>query len=635
MTSRALAIAACCLAGVALAPEPRQSAPAPPQTTFRAGVDIVDVDVSVLDRHRLPVRGLAASDFTVHEDGKPRPIVAFSSVDLPTRVRPTAPWLDEVAPDVATNEFAREGRLVVILMDRAITIEQLPAARSIAGAAVAELRPGDLAAVVYSTLGVPQNFTADRARLLDAIHQPFVARAAGDAGNPAECYCGACSLETIERVAQAVRDVRQRRKILLVIGSNIAIVTNGPCSGLITESRRLAMRALEAGNVTVHQFDPSGMQTLAPNASQRRAPARPGLANMTRMDNLRILPDHTGGRMAAGNRADEHVSQVFRESSSYYVLGFQPAATLTDGRFHEISVRVNRPDLTLQARRGYYAPGGKRPEPRAADRNVPAALRDAVASVWPRTDFALTMSAVPFASPGLQGATVAVTLGVNTSEVASGSAPRETTSEVFLGAFDRNGRRLGFERQTVTVTPRPGSGPERTYELHSRLPLQPGRYELRASIEDARLNATSSVYGYVDVPDFSAEHVSLSGILLEAPPPGSPPPEFSAGDLVPVVATTRREFATGERVTAFLRVTQGLRRALMPGYLIAQIKDASDSRVFHQELRLLPEQFGANRSMDYLLELPIARLEPGEHLLTVEVRHGTTTVQRDLRFKVR
>ena len=97
MTPRALAIAACCLAGAALAPD--QSAPAPPQTTFRAGVDIVDVDVSVLDRHRLPIRGLSAADFTVLEDGKPRPIVAFSSVDLPTRVRPTAPWLDDIAPD--------------------------------------------------------------------------------------------------------------------------------------------------------------------------------------------------------------------------------------------------------------------------------------------------------------------------------------------------------------------------------------------------------------------------------------------------------------------------------------------------------------------------------------------------------
>jgi hypothetical protein len=359
---------------------------------------------------------------------------------------------------------------------------------------------------------------------------------------------------------------------------------------------------------------------------------------MNRLNNLRILPDHTGGRMASGNRADQHMSQVFRESASYYVLGFQPAARLTDGRFHEISVKVNRPDVTLQARKGYYAPGGRRPEPRAEDRAVPAALRDAVASVWPKTDFALTMSVVPFARPGLQGATVAVTIGVKaerTPEVLSRlAATRETTSEVFVGAFDRNGRRLGFERQTVMVAPRAGGERAYAYELQSQLPLDPGRYEVRASIEDSALHGASSVYGYVDVPDYSAEHVSLSGILLEAQAAGAPPLDIRAGALVPVVATIRREFAAADRVTAFMRITQGLRRALMPGYLIAQIKDASDSRVFHQELRLVPEQFGANRSMDYLLELPLARLAPGEHLLTLEVRHGTTTVQRDLRFRV-
>ena len=70
-----------------------------PQTTFRAGTDLVQVDVSVLDHERRPVRGLTAADFTVIEDGKPRPIVAFTAVDLPERVQPSAaPWSIDVGP---------------------------------------------------------------------------------------------------------------------------------------------------------------------------------------------------------------------------------------------------------------------------------------------------------------------------------------------------------------------------------------------------------------------------------------------------------------------------------------------------------------------------------------------------------
>ena len=43
---------------------------------FKGGVDLVQLDVSVLDGNRMPMRGLTAADFTVLEDGKPRPVRA-------------------------------------------------------------------------------------------------------------------------------------------------------------------------------------------------------------------------------------------------------------------------------------------------------------------------------------------------------------------------------------------------------------------------------------------------------------------------------------------------------------------------------------------------------------------------------
>lgn len=50
------------------------------QPIFRGGTDLVQVDVSVLDGKRRPVRGLTAADFTVLEDGQPREIQAFTEV---------------------------------------------------------------------------------------------------------------------------------------------------------------------------------------------------------------------------------------------------------------------------------------------------------------------------------------------------------------------------------------------------------------------------------------------------------------------------------------------------------------------------------------------------------------------------
>src|SRR4029077_13206601 len=114
--------------------------------------------------------GLTASDFTVLEDGKPRPLVGFVPVNLPvapTRA-PAAAWVRDVAPDVTTNDVPREGRLVVIMFDWSIRFLDQQLARRIATAAVDQLAPGDLAAVVFTNAfgnaGAPQNFTADHGR---------------------------------------------------------------------------------------------------------------------------------------------------------------------------------------------------------------------------------------------------------------------------------------------------------------------------------------------------------------------------------------------------------------------------------------------------------------------------------------
>ena len=80
-----------------------QQPPSPPRPTFRAGVDAVQLDVSVLDKERRPIRGLTAADFTVLEDGKPRAIVAFSAIELPPMPADVAvSGADTVPPDVSS-----------------------------------------------------------------------------------------------------------------------------------------------------------------------------------------------------------------------------------------------------------------------------------------------------------------------------------------------------------------------------------------------------------------------------------------------------------------------------------------------------------------------------------------------------
>jgi len=87
----------------------------------------------VLDKDRRPVRGLTAADFTILENGKPRPIVAFSAVELPSL--PTLPssaaaGADTVMPDVTRNDALQE----VVAAQNVVGAEQF------AGAGAADAR---------------------------------------------------------------------------------------------------------------------------------------------------------------------------------------------------------------------------------------------------------------------------------------------------------------------------------------------------------------------------------------------------------------------------------------------------------------------------------------------------------------
>src|SRR3954469_5073214 len=97
IASTLTAVACCVLTMAAQAPAP---APPAPQVTFRTGIDVVQFDVTVLDKNGHPIRGLTAADFTVSEAGRARPIVAFTPVEIPAPAPTSAGWMRDVAPDV-------------------------------------------------------------------------------------------------------------------------------------------------------------------------------------------------------------------------------------------------------------------------------------------------------------------------------------------------------------------------------------------------------------------------------------------------------------------------------------------------------------------------------------------------------
>ena len=196
--------------------------PQPP--TFRAGVDIVHLDVSVLDANRRPVRGLTPADFTVFDNGVPQAISVFTAVDIPDADPPSAPWMRDVAPDVGTNDAIAERRLFLIIIDDAMIQEDLRAqqnVRTISSQVIDRLGPSDLAAVIFTRDNRhSQDFTADRGRLLAAAAKftaGFREMGPGEIGGRRRPLLHVL----LERAGKRDRDAEQlpdRRKSIVYIG---------------------------------------------------------------------------------------------------------------------------------------------------------------------------------------------------------------------------------------------------------------------------------------------------------------------------------------------------------------------------------------------------------------------------------
>ncbi len=645
------AIAPAILAALAL-PLNAQQAPSPqPQTTFHSGAALVPVDVSVLDKDRHPVRGLTPDDFTLLVDGKSRPIAAFSEVNIPgaAATQTGAAWVRNAPHDVANNDLPGEGRLVVILMDGSIPNgAPVATAKKIAHAAIQQLGPGDLAAVVRSTVfsgnGRSQGFTSDRALLSAAVDSRFMGTTEAPsmtmkglesaAPVPGSLFQTQMHCEVILNLARAMRDAPLRRKELLFIGSQLALGGTITTGGERRYCRDEMMKEVLGSNVTLHVVDPVGVITASVQA-EYLGPVTTGLSqrwsiqNQQRLDVLRVMPGLTGGRAVVNtNTPEAMLPALFQESQTYYLLGFDPLPLAADKSAHAIRVKVNRRGVTVRSRGSYDVPEARAEESSRADKTgdagaLPPDLASAINGPLPLQGLPLSVTAVPFATPGARTAAVAIAIGAT---LPPRSGPHRLAMSVV--AFDERGRGVAVRSQEVEVTPPADHQGRAADGLIARLDLPPGSYDVRVGArEDA--GRVGSVVTFVDVPGFSRAGLAAPGMFLHHDRALAVTANPIA-DLVPVVPTLQRVFTPADKVSAFVRVyhTAGAQ----PLSVTERVTDSNDRTVFERAFDVPEENRGEATDVD--VPLPLSQLAPGQYLLTLTIARGRLRIDRQARFEI-
>ena len=572
------ALSAALVARQTPAGQPASQAPAdqepvrqPEQPTFRAGINFVRVDVIVTDRSGAPVADLTANDFEVLEDGKPQQIEQFRLIHVTGSPQPgEAPARQIRSQYDEEAEAARDDvRLFVIFFDdyhtrvgSAMAVKE-PLIRFVE----TQLGPNDLVAIMYPLTPLDAiTVTRNRRSIVSAIQKFEGRKFRYDPRNQFEERYAQYPTEVVEQIrndvvmtalrglATRLGSLREGRKAIIFVSEGFTTMlppqmrnpnaqlpgfgnpnARDPFAGENNPREETAMvfstadllsrlrdvwDAANRNNAAIYALDPRGLAGGEFGIEENVSITTDTKYLQASQDSLRTLASETDGR-AIVNRNDlsKGLEQVVRDSSAYYLIGYNSSETPDDGKFHEIKVRVKRPGVQVRARKGYWAPtkedtarakAGPRPE-------APKAVQQALASI-----------ATPGGRSGAGSRYVNTWVGTARAEHGrtrvtfvwepAPSAPgvrREHPGRVTLLAADPDGglvfRGRVPDAQVASALPTNGGAAQpATAPQRAVFDAPPGKLELRISVEDASGGGVlDTEVREVTVPDFS-EAAALS-----------------------------------------------------------------------------------------------------------------------------
>ena len=298
-------------AAAALAAQPPPQQPPAPQVPFRAGVELVSLNVTVTDGTQKYVTDLAPEDFQVYEDGVKQEVTFFNKTNLPIAL--------------------------ALLLDTSASMEaKLPTAQEAAIGFAKKLRAQDLAEVIDfdSRVVVLQNFSNALPDLEQAIHKT-------SAGGSTSLYNAVyIALKDLKKVvAKNTEEIRRQAIIVLSDGEDTSSLLP------FEEVLDLAKRS-ETAIYTIGLRTPDGPGTTTKGFKEAEFV-------------LRQFSQETGGRAFFPSQLSDLAGvygQISDELSSQYTVGYTSRNPKRDGSWRRIVVRVNRPSLTARTKLGYFAP---------------------------------------------------------------------------------------------------------------------------------------------------------------------------------------------------------------------------------------------------------------------------------------
>jgi VWFA-related protein len=545
----------------AAVPATAQQGTPPPMGEARIEVttELVLVNVVARDKKGNLVQDLKKEDFTLFEDGKKQQISTFDfeKVDeLATAgaAEATTSGAAGPAPGVvlrsgrrgAASLDARDRRLMLLFFDfSAMDPEQIDRSVDAAKKFVeTKMQPADLMALVSlaTNMHVDLDFTDDKTRLLAALSaytsgqgQGFENGNTGSAEGEAETSGAFTADDTDFNTFSADRKLLALQSLMQALGKlpqkkSIIYFSNGITqSGVDNQSAlRATTAAAVKANASIYSLDIRGLQAFPPGGEAQAASLHGQSAysgqsilndlggNAASQDTLATLSTDTGGKaFFDSNDFGAVFSQVQKDSSVYYVLGFTSSNGLKDGRFRRLKVVVNRPDVKLDFRSGYYA-GRDFEHLNHADREQQ--LEDELAAQLPRVDVPLYAGAAYFRQDDSHYY-LAVSLVVPGSQIPFVTEKDKDNATIdVIGEVTAGGKlRVGQLRDTVKLAVESTRQIRRkNVQYNTGFVLAPGSYHLKFVIRENQTGQMGSFEMDVVIPDLRKTPLRMSSVVLSS-----------------------------------------------------------------------------------------------------------------------
>jgi hypothetical protein len=373
-------------------------------------------------------------------------------------------------------------------------------------------------------------------------------------------------------------------------------------------------------------------------------------AHLSAHSGMSFLARSTGGLfLRDSSDLGAMLSTATNDMQGYYLLGYTPAASTFDPvtgqrKFHKISVRVNRPGLTVRTQAGFLGVED-RPAPPARSTN---ALLASLVSPFGSPDIELGMSSV-FFNNASQGSFVTTLVNVKAGDLSfrEEAGKRVAEGDVAVMLFGDNGQLVGqtaiaFQAKLDPADYETALKNGFLYTLHSPV-KKPGPYDVRVAVRDKATAKIGTATQFVQVPDLQPGRMALSSIML-LPSNSATSSDQGAPDLRGSVAL--RIFHPGDTLTyGYEILNPKLDADLKRPKVLAQLRIYRDGKEFFVgkpapvvagsdvqrltpggDIKIGPEMPPG----EYMLEISVTDLLVGKNTNPVTQRTNLRALSRDL-----